>query len=774
MSNYSPGVISVLPLFYVGWSDSVLSPTELSTIRNHIQGMSFLSQADKDLLISWTDPRNPPSEEIFRTWISQLAQYAYEARVDQRTDLVNLGIHLAERISGANTTINWQQPEIKQAITNLEKALRVDTQLSKLSFYHKIQPGVSAEVQHDDSFNPQKLQYILDGPFAQLKQEVKSFISDPVFDVPQHLRQKDELRALILKQCKVLADQGYGAYGYAPEYGGQGSAAGSTVIFETLALGNISLLIKFGVQFGLFGGAINQLGTEYHKNTYLSPTGSLDLPGCFAMTETGHGSNVNGLETTATYQHESRTLLIHTPHYIAGKEYIGNALHSKMAAVFCQLIVKGQSQGIHTVLVPLRDEQHQLLPGISVEDCGYKIGLNGVDNGRIWFNQVEVPLKNLLNKYGDIDTNGTYTSPIEKESKRFFTMLGALVAGRVSIALASNTVAKKALDIAVCYALKRRQFPSADEKTETIIMDYPSHQERLFPLLAKSYALSFALEKLREKFALNYGSADQREVESLAAGLKSYASWHAIATVQTCREACGGKGYLAENELGDLKNDVDIFATFEGDNTVLMQLVAKALLTDFKQDFNEGGYMAIARYVLKRVSNRLTAQNPVTTRNTNAEHILSEDFMASAFEYREQKLLFSLSDRMQSFIKKKVNPNEIFMRVQTHMLALAHAHIEQVIYKDFSQAVRNCTTAHEKQALELLLQTFALHAIYSDRGWYLENDFISDDKSKAIRKVLNGLYRQIRPKVKGFVDAFGIPDVLLKAKIAVDEQLIRR
>ena len=65
--------------------------------------------------------------------------------------------------------------------------------------------------------------------------------------------------------------------------------------FETLAFGDLSLLVKCGVQFGLFGGAVLHLGTERHHERYLRDVASLELPGCFAMTETGHGSNVQAL-----------------------------------------------------------------------------------------------------------------------------------------------------------------------------------------------------------------------------------------------------------------------------------------------------------------------------------------------------------------------------------------------------------------------------------------------------------------------------------------------
>lgn len=768
--NYSPGVLSVLPLFYIGWSDSVLSPSEMQQIRTHIQKSPQLTQEDKLLLVSWTDQRNPPDEETFSFWATTIAEHGVSMSVSDRQNLVELGIKMATKASSSDAENVYRNTEVKDSIKKLEELLGVNTSYSKVSFYNAIFPKDKVEIDNQNSFDVTQLQKHLDGATAALKSRTKQVLKDEFFRVPTDLRDKDKLRLLILAQCQELGNQGFGAYAFPTEYGGNNSTGGSTAIFETLAMGNLSLLIKFGVQYGLFGGAVFQLGTTYHHKTYLEALGKMDLAGCFAMTETGHGSNVRDLETTATYDHQSRELIIHSPTQKAGKEYIGNAMHSKMAAVFCQLIVNGENHGIHSVLVPLRNQNHEELPGIKVLDNGYKMGLNGVDNGRIWFDNVRVPVKNLLNRYGDIDESGSYSSPIENPSKRFFTMLGALVGGRVSVAMASNTAAKKALDIAVNYAVKRRQFKTLSEEKETLILDYPTHQQRLFPLLAKSYALTFALETLREKFVQSAELDDKREVEALAAGLKSYASWHATDTIQECREACGGKGYLAANEIPDLKADTDIFTTFEGDNHVLMQLVAKSVLTEFKQEFNDGGYMAIAKHILKRVTTAWVDTNPIATRNTNAEHLLSEEFHQQALAFREEKLLFTLSDRMRSFIKKKLNASEIFLRTQTHMIALANANVERFINDEFVKYLAKMEESPEKSALRLMQQIYALDTINRDKGWFLENDFINGEKSKAIRKVLVKCYRTVRPDAAAFTKAFGIPEILRNAEILNEEK----
>ena len=164
-------------------------------------------------------------------------------------------------------------------------------------------------------------------------------------------------------------------------------------------------------------------------------------------------------------------------------------------------------------------------------------------------------------------------------------MLGTLVGGRVSVPKAGLSAAKSALAIAIKWATKRRQFGSSDTVPENILLDYPSHQRRLLPKLAKAYACHFGLEYLADRY-VNHTEEDIREIETLAAGMKSYATWFATETIQECREACGGKGYLVENRFADLKADTEIFTTFEGDNTVLMQLVAKGVLSAFNENFH--------------------------------------------------------------------------------------------------------------------------------------------------------------------------------------------
>jgi acyl-CoA oxidase len=278
-----------------------------------------------------------------------------------------------------------------------------------------------------------ELARLLDRDHAPYRRRVLELLADPRIRVPDGLP-TDEHRERVLEAVEQLAAEGLGTVGYLEGLGGRGDLPASIAVFETLAYGNLSVLVKHGVQFGLFGGSILQLGTERHHRELLPRVGRMELPGIYAMTERERGSNVRELQTRARYLPESGELEVHTPHPGAVKDWLGNAaLHGRMAVVFAQLEVDGEEHGVHAILVPVRDAKGRSLPGIRIEDCGEKVGLHGVDNGRLSFDRVRVPRENLLDRFAEITADGAYRSPIPSPGRRFFTMLATLVAGRVSM-----------------------------------------------------------------------------------------------------------------------------------------------------------------------------------------------------------------------------------------------------------------------------------------------------------------------------------------------------
>jgi acyl-CoA oxidase len=616
------------------------------------------------------------------------------------------------------------------------------------------------------------LRALLDGPEAEVRDTVRQWLSQPG-NAPVVDLTREEYRAQVLAWARELAEAGGTAIGYPVEYGGQGEVGRSIAAFETLAFGDLSLLVKCGVQFGLFGGAVLHLGTARHHERYLRAIARLELPGCFAMTETAHGSNVQALGTTATYDDAASEFVVHTPDDGARKDYIGNAARDgRVAAVFAQLIVGGEERGVHALVVPLRDADGSLLPGVAIEDCGPKLGLDGVDNGRIAFDHVRVPRDALLDRYAQVREDGTYFSPIENPTKRFFVMLGTLIQGRVSICGASVSASKVALDLAVRHALTRRQFgPPGGE--EVLLLDYRTHQRRLLPALATTYGLHFAQQRLAARLHEVFTADDvpdrkRRELETLAAGLKAVASWHATDTIQTCREACGGAGYLRVNRFAALKADTDVFTTFEGDNTVLVQLAAKNLLTDYRDQFGELDPLGVASFfagqVIGTIAERTAVRKVLTGlaadllpgRDDGGE-LLDRDEQLGLLRWRQEHILQGVARRLKGGIDSGREPFDVLVDCQDHLVAAARAWVDVVVLEAFADAVERCDDATLRPILDRLCSLCALARVEAERGWYQEHGRLTAARSKAVIKTVNALCAELRPDARLLVDGFGVP-----------------
>ncbi|KQU69039.1 acyl-CoA oxidase [Phycicoccus sp. Root101] len=619
-----------------------------------------------------------------------------------------------------------------------------------------------------------ELRRALDGRWAHIKDEARTDLSPSDFAAPEAELTMEEYRARVADQVQKIAATGHPARGFPKEAGGNGDLGGSVTAFEMLGHADLSVMVKAGVHWGLFGGAVANLGTAGHHAAYLPRIIDATLPGCFAMTETGHGSDVQSLGTTATYDPATDELVVNTPDLRSRKDYIGGAARDgRLAAVFAQLITDGESHGVHCVLVPIRDEDGTPLPGVTIGDCGAKAGLAGVDNGRLSFDHVRVPRTNLLNRYGDIDDQGRYTSPIENSTRRFFTMLGTLVRGRVSVAGAAGSATRTALTLAVTYAGHRRQFTPPGAEDEVVLLDYRAHQRKLLPALAKSYALQLAQNELVSLMHDVQSAPDevdehgQRELEARAAGIKAVSTAHATTTIQMCREACGGAGYLAVNRLPALKADTDVFTTFEGDNTVLLQLVAKGLLTDYRDSFGNLDTLGMVRFgarqfagaVIERTAARGLVERLVAAApgRDSEKGPTDRGWQLALFEDRERHLLETLALRLRKAGKPGADLFEVFNLAQDHVVEAARAHVDRTILEAFVAGIDACEDRTAAAMLSTVCDLYALSQIEADKGWYLEHGRITPARSKQVTAAVNDLCATLRPHAQELVDAFGIP-----------------
>ncbi len=646
--------------------------------------------------------------------------------------------------------------------------------------------------QKTEDKNPQidvpRVTDLLLGTWADTRRTARQMIKDPAFWRDDSLG-KDEHRERVLSQLHLLVQNDAVHRAFPKKFGGEENNGANIAGFEALVAADPSLQIKAGVQWGLFGSAVLQLGTQEHHDKWLPGIMDLSIPGAFAMTEIGHGSDVAAVGTTATFDPETDEFVINTPFRAATKEYLGNAaLHGIAATVFAQLITNGVNHGVHCFYVPLRGEDGKDLPGISREDDGLKGGLNGIDNGRLAFDNVRVPRTNLLNKYGDVDENGVYTSPIDSPGRRFFTMLGTLVQGRVSLDGAASWGSALGLYIAITYATQRRQFDGANGE-EVVLLDYGKHQRRLLPRLATTYAQIFAHDEFLQKFDGVFSGRtdtpdDREDLETLAAALKPLSTWHALDTLQEAREACGGSGYMFENRLVGLRQDLDIYVTFEGDNNILLQLVGKRLLTDFASQFKDKDAAALAKYAVGQTAGKVfhgaglrrfgqaiadfgsTARSVENGLRAEQQHELLAD--------RVQQMVADIAGRLRPAGKDKVLGEKLFNENQADLIEAARAHGELLQWEAFTDAVNSIPDEGTRQVLTWLRDLFGLQLIEKHLAWHIINGRLSTQRAAAVSSYIDRLCLRLRPHALDLVNAFGYEPEHVRAPIASGAEQVRQ
>lgn len=368
-----------------------------------------------------------------------------------------------------------------------------------------------------------------------------------------------------------------------------------------------ALFIKAGTARETFIASARMTGTKKQME-FVEKAVDFQAFGCLAITELSHGSNAKRFQTTATFDPKSGMFILNTPNIESIKVWSANLAETATHAVlFAQLITPdGVNHGLHTFFVPLRDPiTHEVYDGIRVGDMGPKMGLNGLDNGWAQFSNYKISKDTLLNRHANVTPDGKYVAKLDKRSRHGVSM-GILSAGRVGIIGQAADNLSLAISIAIRYAGARRQFgPSTDsfssDGQEWPILEYQSHQCRLFPYLASAYMFEFFHKSIHEDFANFFvqvafggGNHEQNETDdagydlgmelhALSAAAKPMTGWIAMFGIQESREACGGHGYLKASRLGDLKADHEPILTYEGDNNVLINQSTNMILKFYQE-----------------------------------------------------------------------------------------------------------------------------------------------------------------------------------------------
>ncbi|XP_047081191.1 acyl-coenzyme A oxidase 3, peroxisomal-like [Lolium rigidum] len=613
------------------------------------------------------------------------------------------------------------------------------------------------------AFSPTELRALLDGHHLRDRDWVFGAMEESplfcprrsggkIFLSPDYNEGKEGQREATMRRIGYLTRRGV-FRGWLTEPGPEAELR-KLALLEALSVYDHSLVIKIGVHFFLWGGAIKFLGTKRHHDKWLSDTENYVIKGSFAMTELGHGSNVRGIETIATYDSQTREFVINTPCESAQKYWIGGAAnHATHTIVFAQLHINGRNEGVHAFVAQIRDQDESVLPNIHIADCGHKIGLNGVDNGRIWFNNIRVPRENLLNLVADVLPDGQYVSTVDDPDQRFAAFLSPLTFGRVYIAVSSVYISKVGLAIAVRYALSRRAFSITPDGPEMLLLDYPSHQRRLLPLLAKACMMSSAGNFMKKMYVKRTPEIS-KAIHVYSSALKATLTWQNMTTIQECREACGGQGLKTENRVGIFKAEFDVQSTFEGDNNVLLQQVSKALYAEF-----------VATQKKKRPFKGLGLEHlngpcPVIPDCLTSGILRSSKFQMDLLCLRERDLLNQFTKEVSQYLAQGESREKAFMLSYQIGEELARAFTERTILQIFLEDERNAPAGSLKDVLGLLRSMYVTVCI-DESASFLRYGYLSRDNVATVRKEVMALCSELRPHALAIVSSFGIPDAFL-------------
>ncbi|XP_057599347.1 acyl-coenzyme A oxidase-like protein [Hippopotamus amphibius kiboko] len=321
----------------------------------------------------------------------------------------------------------------------------------------------------------------LDGEFWSLKNELLRLLGGCQLFRHRYDLSLDEMRALTFQ--RVTFTMGLPLVKHAMQDQAEKTknfVSWRLVIGEVISIADVATGVKCGIIYWLLGGAVGNLGSPAHVAKWLQPLQEQKYTGMFAMTERGHGSNVRGIQTEATFDlctDLSQEFVIDTPCENAEKMYIGNAMYGNYAAVFAQLIINGRSQGPHCFIVPVRDENGSLYPGVTAIDMMYKEGLNVVDNGILRCDRVRIPRENLLDKFGSVAPDGQYHSPIKDKSARLNAMLAALTPSRLAVTFQAMGSMKAGLpgDGETPRRARRASDPHGPDTANVSCLTDPSH-----------------------------------------------------------------------------------------------------------------------------------------------------------------------------------------------------------------------------------------------------------------------------------------------------------
>ncbi|XP_029165849.1 peroxisomal acyl-coenzyme A oxidase 3-like [Nylanderia fulva] len=543
-----------------------------------------------------------------------------------------------------------------------------------------------------------------------------------------------------------------------------------------------SVPLKLSVINGLVTTSILALGTEHHH--FVEELNNGNYICCLALTEISHGSNAQGMRTTATYDIKTKNFILHTSDFEAAKCWsAGLGKCATHAIIFAQLITPDAvNRGLHLFVVPIRDPKtHLPFPGVTIGDMGEKIGLNGIDNGFIMFHEYSIPRTCLLNRTANISENGNYVLTVKNERKRYGSTLSALSSARSSITLISAHYMILALTIAVRYSAVRRQFgPTNNKEDELPVIEYQIQQWRIFPHLAATFAVKIfsvefyktMLDFLISRFTGADFSADiGMEIHVLSSATKPLCSWLARDAIQDCRESCAGHGYLKMSRLGDIRADNDANCTYEGENNILIQQASNWLLSQWTNVINgrsvpsplgSADFLVDAVRILNAKFNQTTVEDTLSPENL----FFTFKWLVCYYVKKTYERVKNLKSNGVSDFDTRNNSQMFLART----LSLVYGEHALMLY--FIRCLQDPKwKVNEREVLTKLCSLFGAATLEKRLGDLYDSGYASSNSKIGdfLREGIISLCRDLLDNAVALVDVLAPPDFVLNSPLGMSD-----